>query len=76
MAELSLAPHWMITASDLWNHGDTKTHYYQGQLTYSLDSHRIQLGYGRTRAGYNCSGGVCRFVPATRGFTLSYNYNF
>ena len=76
LAELSLAPHWMITASDLWNHGDTKTHYYQGQLTYSLDSHRIQLGYGRTRAGYNCSGGVCRFVPATRGFTLSYNYNF
>jgi hypothetical protein len=76
LAELSLAPHWMITVSDLWNHGDTKTHYYQGQLTYNLDSHRIQLGYGRTRAGYNCSGGVCRFVPATRGFTLSYNYNF
>ena len=76
LAELSLAPHWMITASDLWNHGDTKTHYYQGQVTYNLDSHRIQLGYGRTRAGYNCSGGVCRFVPATRGFTLSYNYNF
>ena len=76
LAELSLAPHWMITASDLWNHGDTKTHYYQGQLTYNLDSHRIQLGYGRTRAGYNCSGGVCRYVPATKGFTLSYNYNF
>ena len=76
LAELSLAPHWMITASDLWNHGDTKTHYYQGQVTYSFDSHRIQLGYGRTRAGYNCSGGVCRYVPATRGFTLSYNYNF
>ena len=76
LAELSLAPHWMITASDLWNHGDTKTHYYQGQLTYNLESHRIQLGYGRTRAGYNCSGGVCRYVPATKGFTLSYNYNF
>lgn len=76
LAELSLAPHWMITASDMWNHGDTKTHYYQGQVTYNLDSHRIQLGYGRTRAGYNCSGGVCRYVPATKGFTLSYNYNF
>ena len=50
--------------------------FYQGQLTYNLESHRIQLGYGRTRAGYNCSGGVCRYVPATKGFTLSYNYNF
>ena len=32
--------------------------------------------YGRTRAGYNCSGGVCRWIPAQKGFTLSYNYNF
>ena len=76
LAELSLAPHWMITASDMWNHGDTKTHYYQGLVTYNIGSHRIQAGYGRARAGYNCSGGVCRYVPATKGFTLSYNYNF
>ena len=34
------------------------------------------IGYGRTRAGFNCSGGVCRYVPATRGFQISYNYNF
>ena len=66
----------MITAIVLRNPGDTKTHYYQGQLTYSLDSHRIQLGYGRTRAGYNCSGGVCRYVPASKGFSPSYYFNF
>ncbi|WP_456002305.1 DUF6029 family protein, partial [Prevotella sp.] len=24
----------------------------------------------------NCSGGVCRYIPATKGLTLSYNYNF
>lgn len=85
LLELSLAPHWMVTASDTWNCGDsdpafyqenTHQHYYQGLLTYNIGAHRIQAGYGRTRAGYNCSGGVCRYVPATKGFTLSYNYNF
>ena len=76
LAELSLAPHWMFTISDLWNCGVTDIHYYQGLMTYNTGAHRIQLGYGRTRAGYNCSGGVCRYVPATKGFTLSYNYNF
>ena len=76
LLELSLVPHWMITFSDMWNNGSTKTHYYKGLITYNIKSHRIQAGYGRTRAGYNCSGGVCRYVPANTGFTLSYNYNF
>ena len=76
LLELSLAPRWMFTVSDMWNNGSTKTHYYQGCVTYNIGSHRLQAGYGRTRAGYNCSGGVCRYVPATTGFTLSYNYNF
>ncbi len=76
LLELSLAPRWMFTVSDMWNCGETKLHFYQALVTYSLKSHRIQAGYGRTDAGYNCSGGVCRWVPATRGFTLSYNYTF
>ena len=76
LAELSWAPHWMFTLSDMWNCGVTDVHYYQALVTYSLKSHRIQAGYGRTKAGFNCSGGVCRWVPATRGFTLSYNYSF
>lgn len=76
LAELSLAPHWMFTVSDMWNCGETNIHYYQALVTFSLKSHRIMAGYGRTNAGFNCSGGVCRWVPATRGFTLSYNYTF
>ena len=76
LLELSLAPRWMFTVSDMWNNGSTKTHYYQGLVTCNIGSHRLQAGYGRTRAGYNCSGGVCRYVPATTGFKLSYNYNF
>ena len=85
LAELSLAPHWMFTLSDMWNCGNsdpamrennTHYHYYQALATYNIGSHRLQAGYGRTREGINCSGGVCRKIPAQKGFTLSYNYNF
>lgn len=76
LAELSLIPHWMITVSDQYNVGLTNSHYWQTYLTYNTGAHRLQLGWGRTRAGFNCSGGVCRYVPETKGFTLSYNYNF
>lgn len=76
LAELSLAPHWMFTVSDEYNCGRTNAHYWQTYVTYNLGAHRFQLGWGRTRAGYNCSGGVCRYVPESKGFTLSYNYNF
>lgn len=76
LLELSFLPNWMFTVSDMYNNGETDIHYYQGYVTFNHNSHRIQLGYGRTRAGYNCSGGVCRWVPASKGVTLSYNYNF
>lgn len=76
LAELSVAPHWMFTVSDEYNCGVTNAHYWQTYVTYNLGAHRFQLGWGRTRAGYNCSGGVCRYVPESKGFTLSYNYNF
>ena len=76
LLELSFLPNWMFTLSDMYNVGETDIHYYQGFVTYNKGSHRLQLGYGRTRAGYNCSGGVCRYVPASKGLTLSYNYNF
>lgn len=76
LLELSFLPNWMFTLSDMYNSGLTDIHYYQGYVTFSTGSHRLQLGYGRTRAGYNCSGGICRYVPAQKGVTMSYNYNF
>lgn len=76
LAELSLVPHWMLTVSDMWNCEQTKHHYYQALVTYVHGAHRLQGGYVRTRAGFNCSGGVCRYIPAQRGVSLSYNYNF
>ena len=76
LLELSLQPSLMVTISDMYNCGSTKIHYYLGSLTWTHNAHRLQIGYGRTRAGYNCSGGVCRMVPASKGLQLSYNYSF
>ena len=76
LIELSLAPRWMFSFSDLYNAGDTHLHYYMGSVAFAEKGHRLQIGYGRTRAGYNCSGGVCRYVPASKGVVMSYNYNF
>ncbi len=76
LLELSVLPYLMFTVSDMWNMGESNLHYYMGSVTGTYKSHRLMVGYGRTRAGYNCSGGVCRWVPASRGVQVSYNYNF
>ena len=76
LVELSALPYLMFTISDMWNCGKTGLHYYMGAVTFNYEAHRLMLSYGRTRAGFNCAGGVCRYVPASRGVQLSYNYNF
>lgn len=76
LLELSVLPYLMFTVSDMWNMGESNLHYYMGSVTGTYKSHRLMVGYGRTRAGFNCSGGVCRWVPASRGVQVSYNYNF
>lgn len=76
LVELSALPYLMFTLSDMWNTGETNQHYYMGSVTATYKAHRLMLGYGRTRAGYNCSGGVCRYVPASKGVNISYNYTF
>ena len=84
LLELSVLPYLMFTVSDMYGkpavnggleYGD-KEHYYMASVTFNYNAHRIMAGYGRTRAGYNCSGGVCRYVPASKGVNISYNYSF
>lgn len=76
LIEVSVLPYLMFSVSDMWNNGGTGTHYYMGAVTGTYKSNRLVLSYGRTRAGFNCSGGVCRWVPATHGFQIAYNYIF
>lgn len=71
LVEVSFAPRWSIFASDMWNHGMTKIHYYNGGISYTKSRTRLSVGYGRYKAGYICSGGVCRQIPAYTGANVS-----
>ena len=51
-------------------------HYYQVGASFTYKSFRAQLSYGRNRAGYVCSGGVCRFQPAFTGVNLAMTLSF
>ena len=76
LLEISLAPHWSIYASDMYNHGSTGMHYYNAGLSYAYRWIRVAAGYGRYRAGYICSGGVCRQIPAYTGANITLTASF
>ena len=76
LAEFSFAPHWSVFVSDMYNNGTTKKNYYSGGFSYTQNRTRVQLSYGRNRAGYVCSGGVCRFSPAYTGVNLVLTSSF
>ena len=84
LLELSVLPGFMFTVSDMYNANvpnadgtaTSAQHFYNIGGCYTYKAHRLQVAYGKTRAGFNCSGGVCRYVPASKGFTVSYNFNF
>ncbi len=80
LVEYSIAPHWFFAAFDEYNYGneiaDQRYHYYTVTTGYTRNTNRIQIGYGRQRAGIFCVGGVCRQVPASNGFLLSITSSF
>ena len=76
MLEVSFAPHWSLYVSDMYNHGMTKVHYYNGGVSYTKSRTRVALNYGRFREGLLCSGGVCRQIPAYTGANLSVMMSF
>lgn len=80
LLEFNLAPHWSVFASDMWNHGNSdfsqRKHYYNAGLSYTIEHLRVSAGYGRYKAGFICSGGVCREIPAYTGANLSLTASF
>lgn len=76
LAEVNFAPHWSVYVSDMYNHGKTNLHYYNAGVSYTKSRTRIQLSYGRNRAGVVCSGGVCRNIPAYTGANLMITTSF
>ena len=51
-------------------------HYYSASVTYTHAAHRLTAGYVKSPAGYNCSGGICRYMPQQEGVNLSYNFTW
>jgi len=80
LIEYSYSPHWFIAIMDQYNfgndHAEQRIHYYFASAGYSRGTSRIQVGYGRQRAGLFCVGGVCRNVPAASGLTVSISSSF
>jgi len=82
LVEYSLAPRWSFFVQDMYNldkteaNGYRDVNYYSGGFSYTKNRTRIQLSYGRNRAGYVCSGGVCRYSPAYTGVNLAITSSF
>ena len=76
LLEVNFAPSWSVFVSDMYNHGDTKVHYYNGGVSYVKSRTRVAVGYGRFKAGFICSGGVCRIIPAYTGANITLTTSF
>lgn len=76
LIEVNFAPHWSVFASDMYNHGSSRIHYYNAGLSFAMNHLRVAAGYGRYRAGFICSGGVCRAIPAYTGANLTLTASF
>jgi predicted porin len=72
--QLVLSGQWMYNIG--YAHEATNEHYYTVAATYTHGAHRVMAGYTKTREGFNCSGGVCRYVPKQEGVTLTYNFTW
>ncbi len=91
LIEFNIAPKFSFYVSDMWNceameknsyyndNGEEYNellHYYQVGASFTHSRFRAQISYGRNRAGYVCSGGVCRYQPAYTGINLSLTASF
>jgi hypothetical protein len=80
LIEYNINSHWMIGVMDQYNFGNydksKRAHHPLINLTYVNGATRVMASYGRQRAGLFCVGGVCRFVPASNGLTLTVTHSF
>ncbi len=89
LTEFTLAPHWAITVSDMFNIDpgklspvDAKTgeqdkiHYPRFDVYYTHNANRFSISYVKQVEGVVCSGGICRLEPAFSGVKMSVNSTF
>jgi len=80
LAEYTISPHWFFSFQDQYNYntaeGESGLHYMYSSIGHIEGSNRIAVGYGKRREGIFCIGGVCRAVPASNGFELTFTSSF
>ncbi|MFM7662542.1 MAG: DUF6029 family protein, partial [Bacteroidota bacterium] len=80
LVEYTVSPHWSFGFMNQYNYGhpnpNLRVHYPIITFGYVKEATRFMIYYGRQRAGLFCVGGVCRFVPASNGLTLSFTQSF
>ena len=74
--ELSSVTGWAVHVQDMYNHGDTREHYYEAGVSWTRGGFKADLAYGHQRAGMVCSGGVCRWQPEYKGGLLRLAWHF
>ena len=74
--ELSSTDGWAVHVQDMYNHGTTGEHYYEGGVSWRRHAFKAELSYGHQRAGLVCSGGVCRWQPEYTGGLVRLQYSF
>ena len=80
LAEYTISPHWFFAVQDMYNWGNheisKQLHYVNINFGYLKGANRIEIGYGKKRAGIFCVGGVCKEVPSSNGFSLTISSSF
>ncbi len=89
LAEVGLAPHWLIYASDMYKmphqHPEKykpeftrfdEIHYPTVGIVYTHKANRFSLAYVKQVEGINCAGGICRYEPTFHGVQLRINSSF
>lgn len=88
LVELSIAPHFTFTISDMYNVGPGKNsptrengekidlHYPRFDVFYTNKGNRYSLSYVKQVEGVVCTGGICRLEPAFSGVKFAVNSTF
>jgi hypothetical protein len=80
MVEMNFGSDWFLSALDEYNYDNPvasqQIHYFTFSGGYTHNALRVTIGYGKTRSGILCVGGVCRQIPASDGFTISITNSF
>ncbi len=80
LMELGAAPHWIFTVTSMYNLDKSKywkdNIYPTVSLAYNYKSNRFSFAYVKQVEGVVCTGGICRFEPAFKGFRFNLTSTF